>query len=146
QVLLRVPSLAADGVLVETWIDDSGRFMLSALFVLLEGARLIVEVEHYSALRQPLPPPCHMQVGLVLRRRTLLSLFQEWAGRDSFGPVEITPQVVVREARRAQRPDVESWATDVESAVFGPSPPGPGDEADLTARLPTTDRSQSRSR
>ena len=146
RVLLWVPSLADNGVVAETETDPDGRFMFGTLPSLPEGARLIVEAEHYSVLKQPLPPPCLMQVGLVLRRRTLLSMFQDWAGRRNAGHLESTPQAVAREAGRGARTDIETWAKDVDNAVFGPNPPSADQEADLTARLPTADRSQLRSR
>lgn len=162
RVVLWIPSLADSGILAETTTDARGRFILDlspsasdgtapgastpAAPNVPEGAKLVVEAEHYSVLKQSLPPPCRMEVGIVLRRRSLLSLFQDWAKRHSVAQGETTPQAVAQEARHREQRDVERWAREMESAVFGPDPPSPDREADLSARVPAVEQSRSRSR
>lgn len=135
-VLLHAPSLQAVSPLRNAVTDDGGRFVLDKVDSLPEGARLVFTSRTHSTLNQLAPGPCAMEVDLVDRRRTLLSAFHEWVAAGSLTRLlEPTPRDVVAHARRAGDTGSETWAEQVDRAVFGPTPPdGPTEEQLLRER------------
>ena len=82
-----------------------------------------------------MPPPGHLLLSLVSRRRTILGRFVAWTRGDAeWGPArEPTPGEV---ARRAGRPEVSAWAKAVDEAAFGPDPLSETKEQAVVGREP----------
>lgn len=89
-----------------------------------KDARLLVEGELHATYEQPLPGPSILRVALVTRRRAILDRLVKWArlrGTPFDSNREPTPGHVRRVASRTGAERVESWATNIEAAAFGPS-------------------------
>ncbi len=118
-----VPAFDGRGVLARTRTGADGTFALE-----LEAprdARLIVEGDLHATYEQPLPSPSVLRVALVTRRRALLDTLVRWARRRGMpfdSSKEPTPGHVRRVAGRTGSPQVETWATKLEHAAFGPGP------------------------
>lgn len=137
-VILYAPSLHAAIPLRVASSDSAGRFVLDQVALLPEGARLMFTYKTHSTLNQLAPGPCAMEVELVDRRRTVLSAFHEWvAGTSLTRVLEPTPQDVIATARRVSDTHAETWASRVDEAVFGPTPPDGPMEEQLLRERPT---------
>jgi hypothetical protein len=121
---LRVITVGFDRkhVVASTRSEADGTFSLE-LGEVPKDARLVVEGELHATYEQPLPAPSILRVALVTRRRALLDRLVRWArarGTPFDSSREPTPGHVRRVASRTGAERVESWATRVEAAAFGP--------------------------
>lgn len=88
-----------------------------------------------------------MHVELVDRRRTLLSALVDWARNSSLTQVgEPTPRTVANVAHRAQDEQTETWALEIDEAVYGPLPPDAGVEERLLRQRPVGPQSSAKGR
>jgi hypothetical protein len=127
-VLVRAPTLEANDVLVSLVTDSRGLFAFD-LPNPPEGAEILARSATHSEERKALPAGGTLRIALVTRRRALLRRLVDWArvrGRPYDSPPEPTPAHVRQVGATQQRPEVETWATSVEKAAFGP---GDVDEA-----------------
>jgi hypothetical protein len=109
-------------VVASTRTEADGTFSLE-LPEVPKDARLVVEGDLHATYEQPLPDPSILRVALVTRRRALLDRLVRWArarGNPFDSSREPTPGHVRRVASRTGAERVESWATRVEVAAFGP--------------------------
>jgi hypothetical protein len=109
-------------VVASTRTEADGTFSLELADV-PKDARLVVEGELHATYEQPLPAPSILRVALVTRRRALLDRLVRWArarGTPFDSSREPTPGHVRRVASRTGAERVETWATRVEAAAFGP--------------------------
>lgn len=116
------PSFEARSPLVRVTTDAEGRFAIDLADV-PKDARLIVEGELHATYEQALPAPSLLRVAVVTRRRALLDRLVRWArsqGSPFDSSKEPTPGHVRRVAARTGSGEVETWASRVEHAAFGP--------------------------
>lgn len=144
-VALRVPSLSSTAPIRETRTNANGEFALDELAPLPEGTKITFTSNRYSTLSQLAPAPCGMEVELVERRRTLLAAFLEWA-RPLTRENEPTPQHAAATARRLSDAQAESWALQIDQAVYGPEPPDGHAEQLLLAQRPASAQSSAKAR
>jgi len=148
RVNLVVPVFDGEGVAATVTTPEDGSFTLPPIEAgRSAGARLVVAAPHHATLTEPLPRDGVLSICLVGRRRALLDRLVAWttqAGRPFARKAEPTPHEVAQVARRERREDVEAWASAVNEAAFGPSPPDErADEALRRAEppAPAPDRS-----
>jgi hypothetical protein len=126
RVAILVPAFAGEGLAGSAHAADDGSFRLEhAEGLPREGVRLEVSARWHATLERPLPPPGHVAIAVVTRRRALLERLVRWAarrGRPWMERGEPTPGALARIARRQGKPEVERWARHVESAAYGPDP------------------------
>jgi hypothetical protein len=144
-VALYVPSLLTTGPIRETRTNAFGEFTLGELTPLPEGTKITFTSRNHSTLSQLAPAPCGMEVDLVERRRTLLTAFLDWA-RPLTRENEPTPQHAADAARRLSDAQAESWALQIDQAVYGPVPPDGQIEQQLLAQRPTSAQSPAKDR
>ncbi len=120
-LFIRLPAFDGQGVLRTARTDAEGAFAIESTNAAGQGAALEVRAPWHTSLAAPMPPPGQLVLSLVSRRRTLLGRFASWARADADWAQrhDPTPGEV---ARRAQRPDVSTWARAVDEAAFGPDP------------------------
>ncbi|HEY4104811.1 MAG TPA: carboxypeptidase-like regulatory domain-containing protein [Polyangiaceae bacterium] len=118
-ISVRLPAFDGPAVLRSARSGADGSFALEG--PVGPGAALEVRAPWHSALAAPMPPPGHIVLSLVSRRRSLLARFATWTRSDAeWGQrQEPTPGEVARNAARA---DVAGWADAVDEAAFGPDP------------------------
>lgn len=132
-----VPTFTGRGVLAETRTDAEGTFSLEVEAP--REARLIVEGDLHATYEQPLPSPSVLRVALVTRRRMLLDRLVRWAktrGMPFDSSKEPTPGHVRRVAARTGTVQVETWATKLEHAAFGPEAVTRAAEEEVTSAEP----------
>jgi hypothetical protein len=134
-VLLRLPAFDGKGVLRTAQSARDGAFSIEGVANAGPGAALEVRAPWHSALAAPMPPPGHLLLSLVSRRRTLLGRFAAWTRGDAeWGQRrEPTPGEI---ARRASRTEVSTWARAVDEAAFGPDPLSEAKEQAVVGREP----------
>jgi hypothetical protein len=139
-----VPAFDGEGLAASTATGSDGSFRLAEpAGSRTEGARLWVTAPHHSALMRHLPPPGHLVVSLVTRRRALVERLVTWArsrGVPWAGALEPTPGAVAGLARERDRRAVERWAHAIQDAAFGPAPPDEPRERALLDAEPDNDR------
>jgi hypothetical protein len=127
QLQILVPAFQGEGVAGSAVTGSDGGFRLSEpAGARTEGARLRVTAPQHSALMRHLPPPGHVVVSLVTRRRALVERLVSWArsrGAPWAGALEPTPGAIAGLARERDHVVVERWARAIEDAAFGPAPP-----------------------
>ena len=109
-------------VIARATTEADGTFALEVSEV-PKDARLLVEGDLHATYEQPLPGPSILRVALVTRRRAMLDRLVKWArlrGTPFDSNREPTPGHVRRVASRTGAERVESWATRLEAAAFGP--------------------------
>ncbi len=80
RVQIILPSFGEDVSPPSAVSDEDGFFELAPV-ERVEGARLSVQARWHSTLDRALPPPGHISVSLVSRRRALLARLVDWATR-----------------------------------------------------------------
>jgi hypothetical protein len=85
----------------------------------------VVDAPEHTRFERALPAPSRLDVALITRRRALIERLIHWARRqgapfDNMSS-EPTPGHIRRAAARAHASGIETWATQTEQAVFGPS-------------------------
>jgi hypothetical protein len=127
------------GSVLETFAAADGTFRIEQTLGELHGGVIGVEAPWHARLERPLPPPGHLTISLVTRRRALLARLVEWADRrrPRLGPPEPTPAELERAAGQ-RHPDIATWAAAVEAAAFGPNAVDAEREAEVDARKPPT--------
>ncbi|MFO0548178.1 MAG: carboxypeptidase regulatory-like domain-containing protein [Polyangiaceae bacterium] len=133
-----VLAVDAGAALATTTTDAEGRFTLEAQDIPRE-ARLVVEGDLHAPHDQPLPSPSVLRVNLITRRRALLDRLVRWArlrGAPYDSAKEPTPGHIRRVAARTGAPPVETWASQVEQAAFGPSPVTRAREGEISQHEP----------
>lgn len=141
-VQIVVPSLTPRPPLRQALTLADGGFELTALTPIPEGARLVIGAPGHSLLERPLPPAGALNIELVTRRRALLEAFVRWVQhRTRPGSALPTPSEVSASAQREGEPSVAHWASEIERAAFGPTPPDAEREAALIRATPPLDRS-----
>jgi hypothetical protein len=116
-----------------------GDFSLDFQGAVPEAGVIRVEARWHAALERPLPPAGRLSVSLVTRRRALLARLVEWSerrGPPALSQKEPTPGDLQQASVRSARPDVASWASEVEAAAFGPQPVDSDREAEVRALEP----------
>lgn len=137
------PSFEARGPLARVVTDEEGRFTID-LAEVPKDARLVVQGEFHATYEQTLPAPSVLRVAVVTRRRALLDRLVRWArsqGTPFDSSKEPTPGHVRRVAARTGSDDVETWATRVEHAAFGPGSVTSEVERAIVEREPSPKRS-----
>lgn len=126
RVRVIVPTFVELDVVQEVEADEDGRFE----FVVRSSEkelRLRVESTYHASFEKQLPPPSHMVVALVSRRRALLERLVKWArgaGKPWHREPDATPAHVAQVARARYRrgEPVAEWAERVQQGAFGPDP------------------------
>jgi hypothetical protein len=121
-VVVRAPSLEDDGTLLEVVTDAEGRFEF-ALDARPDGAELVASSKSHAEERKALPAGGTLRIALITRRRALQRRLVQWAklrGRPYDAKPEPTPAHVRQAAIIKDRGEVETWASAVEEAAFGP--------------------------
>jgi hypothetical protein len=138
---IELPAVESTHVASTGASDVAGRFELAAVRHAPETARLVVRAPAHSELRQALPALGELQISLVARRRNLLLGLTQWAKHMGWGGTsEPTPAHVADIAYEQNRDAARAWATEIELAAYGPTPPGEATEQRLAGATPPLDR------
>jgi hypothetical protein len=122
EVLVRAPTLEGTDVLVSLVTDARGMFAFD-LPSPPEGAEILARSSTHSEERKALPAGGTLRIALVTRRRALVRRLVDWArarGKPYDVAPEPTPAHVGHVGTEHARPEVQSWASAVERAAFGP--------------------------
>jgi hypothetical protein len=123
EIVVRAATLAGDGVIARTHSNARGEFAFElAAAARPEGAHIEAQSRTHSKESKSLPSGGTLKVALVTRRRAILDRFVRWARRHG-APYDRSPEPTPAQVRAAAsaRGDVAQWASEVETAAFGPA-------------------------